>query len=62
MWSFTFFFFNKRLKRIVMFLVRSVCTQYDEDYEGSQDSIDFQQTGKIRKNCSKLALLDDSYE
>lgn len=46
MWSFTFFFFNKRLKRIVMFLVRSVCTTFEEyeDYQ-SQDSIDFQNTG-----------------
>lgn len=48
MWSFTFFFFNKRLKRIVMFLVRSVCTTFEEyeDYQ-SQDSIDFQNTGQF---------------
>ena len=45
MWSFTFFFFNKRLKRIVMFLVRSVCTTYEEYDHVSQDSIDFQNTG-----------------
>ena len=41
MWSFTFFFFNKRLKRIVMFMVRQV-TAYCEDYEeyNSQESLD----------------------
>lgn len=46
MWSFTFFFYNKRLKRIVMFNVRAVSGGY-EHYEDSQDSIDFLNSGKF---------------
>ena len=46
MWSFTFFFYNKRLKRIVMFNVRAVSGGY-EHYEDSQDSIDFLNSGQF---------------
>jgi hypothetical protein len=41
MWSFTFFFFNKRLKRIVMFNVRAVTAVYEPEFYDSQESIDF---------------------
>lgn len=56
MWSFTFFFFNKKLKRIVMFLVRAVTgISYDAELEYDSQESDYIRQDSIE---TEISLLD----